>query len=197
MKTRRRRKEIVSMHATKLGESMMKVAARRALPVFLIALAIGLGASASASAAEHRFGVGEMYWRSLDDLSSAGIEDDGLAPYLTYQYVPEGIFKLELDLEYYSKGFGGSDAAAYSPVGFVLVELGIYAGLGVGVTVSDGLTDNVSDPFYAARVGYDFAIIPRVHLDLNANYRAGSFKELEDYDQDSLTFGAAARVTLK
>jgi hypothetical protein len=176
---------------------MVEVAARRVLPMLLIGVAMTLGTAGAARAAEHRFGVGEMYWRSIDDLSDAGIEEDGLAPYLTYQYVPEGIFKLELDLEYYSKGFGGSDAAAYSPVGFVLVEFGIYAGLGVGVTVSDGLEDNISDPFYAARVGYDFAIIPRVHLDLNANYRAGSFKELEDYDQDSITLGAAARVTFK
>jgi hypothetical protein len=166
---------------------------RKTLVVLLAALAIPL--AGAARAAEHRLGIGEMYWRSLDDLSEAGIEEDGLAPYLTYQYVPEGIFKLELDLEYYSKGFGGSEAAAYSPLAFVLVEFGIYAGLGVGVTVSDGLSDNVSDPFYAARVGWDFALIPRVHLDLNANYRAGTFEELEDYDQDSITLGAAARVS--
>jgi hypothetical protein len=158
-------------------------------------LALVVFPSARADAAEHRLGIGEMYWRSLDDLSSAGIEDDGLAPYLTYQYVPEGIFKVELDLEYYSKGFGGSDAAAYSPIVFLLAEFGIYGGLGVGVTVSDGLSDNVSDPFYAARVGWDFALIPRVHLDLSANYRAGSFEELEEYDQNSVTFAAAARVS--
>jgi hypothetical protein len=161
----------------------------------LIALLATLTLPIAAAAAEHRLGVGELYWRSLDDLSSADVEDNGTAPYLTYQYVPEGIFKVELDLEYYGKGFGGSDSAAYSPVAFVLVEFGLYAGLGVGVTVSDGLSDNVSDPFYAARVGYDFALIPRLHFDLNANYRADTFKALEDYDQDSLTFGAAARVS--
>jgi hypothetical protein len=185
------------MRDTKLGRRVVDVVAARVLPVLLIVAAAALGSTAPASAAEHRFGIGELYWRSIDDLSDAELDEDGLAPYLTYQYVPEGIFKLELDLEYYSKGFGGSDTAAYSPLAFVLVELGIYAGLGVGVTVSDGLDDNVSDPFYAARVGWDFALIPRVHLDLNANYRAGTFEELEDYDQDSLTFGAAARVTVK
>ena len=148
-----------------------------------------------AHAAEHRFGLGGLYWRSLDDLASAGLDEDGVAPYLTYQYAPAGIFRVELDLEYYGKGFGGSDTAAYSPVGFLLVEFGLYVGLGVGVTVSDGLENNVSDPFYAARLGYDFQLMPRLHFDINANYRAGSFKELEDYDGDSLTLGAAARVS--
>jgi hypothetical protein len=193
--TRRRRKEAVTMRGTKLDRRLTEIVAARVLPVLLIAVAMALGSTAAASAAEHRFGIGELYWRSLDDLSSAGLKDNGVAPYLTYQYVPEGIFKFELDLEYYSKGFGGSDTVAYAPAAYVIAEFGIYVGVGAGVTVSDGLEDNVSDPFYAARVGYDFAIIPRLHLDLNANYRADSFKELEDYDQDSITFGAAARLT--
>jgi hypothetical protein len=195
--TRRRRKEAVNMRGTKLGRGVVEVLAARVLPVLLIAMAMALGSTGGASAAEHRLGIGEMYWRTLEEVNHLRVDSDGLAPYLTYQYVPEGIFKFELDLEYYSKGFGGSDTTAYTPLAFVLVEFGIYAGLGVGVTVSDGLDDNVSDPFYAARVGWDFALIPRVHLDLNANYRAGSFKELEDDDLDSYTLGAAVRVTFK
>lgn len=162
--------------------------------VLIALLAALLLPLARADAAEHRFGLGGLYWRSLDDLASAGLDEDGVAPYLTYQYAPAGIFRVELDLEYYGKGFGGSDSAAYSPVGFLLVEFGLYGGLGVGVTVSDGLENNVSDPFYAARLGYDFQLVPRLHFDINANYRAGSFHELEDYDGDSVTFGAAARV---
>ena len=164
----------------------------------LFALAIAFGFSTVARAeTEHRYGIGQLYWQSLDDIAERGLEEDGTAPFLTYQYVPDGIFRLELDLEYYKDGFGGSDSAAYAPVGFVLVEFGIYAGLGVGVTVSDGLDDNISDPFYAARVGWDFQLIPRLHFDVNANYRADTFKELEDYDQDSITLGAAVRLEFK
>jgi len=37
--------------------------------------------------------------------------------------------------------------------------------------------------------------VPRLHFDVNANYRANTFKQLEDYDGDSITFGAAARVS--
>jgi hypothetical protein len=162
--------------------------------ILLLAAATGLGAAAGAGAAEHRIGVGQLYWRSLDDLGELNLEDDGAATYLSYQYVPEGIFKVEVDLEYYSQGFAGSTSAAYSPVLFLLAEFGLYGGLGVGVTVSDGLTDNISDPFYAARLGWDFQLLPRLHLDVNANYRAGTFQELRDYDQDSITLGAAARV---
>ena len=180
--------------AMTMDEWWTKVPAVRALRVLLLGAVIALGAASHASAAEHRFGLGELYWRSLDDLSAAGLKDNGVAPYLTYQYVPEGIFRAELDLEYYRKGFGGSDSAAYSPVAFVLVEFGLYAGVGVGVTISDGLSNNVSDPFYAARLGYDFQLVPRLHFDVNANYRADTFKGLKGYDQDSLTFGAAARV---
>ena len=164
----------------------------------LLALAIAFGCSVAARAeSEHRFGVGQLYWQSLGDIAEAGLDEDGTAPFLTYQYVPEGIFRLELDLEYYKDGFGGSDSAAYTPLAFVLVEFGVYAGLGVGVTVSDGLSDNVSDPFYAARVGWDFQLVPRLHFDVNANYRADTFKELEDYDQDSITLGAAVRLEFK
>lgn len=166
----------------------------RALILGMLGMVLALASTARAGAAEHRFGLGAMYWRSIDDLGSVDLEDDGTAPYLTYQYAPAGIFRLELDLEYYSKGFAGSDSTAYSPVAFVIAEFGLYAGLGIGVTVSDGLSDNVSDPFYAARLGYDFQLVPRLHFDINANYRADTFKGLEGYDQDSITFGAAARI---
>ena len=161
-----------------------------------LAIAWLVGGAAAAQAAEHRFGVGGNYWRALDDLDASDLEvdEDGIAPYFTYQYVPAGIFKLELDVEYYEGGFGGSTDAAYVPVGFVLVEFGLYAGVGAGVTISDGLSDNVSDPFYAARLGWDFQVVPNLHVDLNANYRANTFSELEDYDSDAITLGAAVRV---
>lgn len=155
-----------------------------------------LGAGA-AGAAEHRFGIGGHYWRALDDVAEElDVEEEGVAPYLTYQFVPAGVFKLELDLEYFEEGFGGSASAAYAPAAYVLLEWGLYGGVGVGVTISDGLEDDVSDPFYAARLGWDFQVLPRLHVDVNANYRANSFSELEEYDSDSITLGAALRVAM-
>jgi hypothetical protein len=155
-------------------------------------------AAGAAGAAEHRIGIGGNYWRALDDLdaSDLDVDEDGIAPYLSYQFVPAGIVRFELDLEYYADGFGGATGSAYAPVAFVLVEFGLYAGVGIGVTVSDDLDDNVSDPFYAARVGWDFQILPRLHVDLNANYRTNTFADLDGYDSDSITLGAAVRVAL-
>ena len=162
--------------------------------ILVAALLAAVALATDAGAAEHRLGLCALYWRSVHDVEGAGLDSDGAAPCVTYQYVPAGIFKLEGDLEYYAHGFGGSNSAAYSPVAFVLAEFGIYAGVGIGVTVSDGFDNNVSDPFYVGRVGWDFQLVPRLHLDVNANYRASSFKGLEGYDTDSITFGAAARV---
>jgi hypothetical protein len=162
------------------------------LPTLLATLLL----PAAAAAAEHRIGIGGHYWRALDDLDVANleVEEEGLAPFLTYQWAPEGIFRLELDVEYFEAGFGGATEAAVAPVGFVLIELGLYGGVGAGVTISDGIDDNISEPFYVARLGYDFAVLPHLHVDLHANYRANSFAALEDYDSDSITLGAAVRV---
>lgn len=54
----------------------------------------------------------------------------------------------------------------------------------------------VSDPFYAARVGLDFVLLPRIHLDVNLNYRAGTFDELDEASSDTITLGAALRFGL-
>jgi hypothetical protein len=160
----------------------------------LVAALLGALAIVGQARAEQRFGLCALYWRSVHDVSGAGLDSNGAAPCVTYQYAPAGIFRFEGDLEYYHNGFGGSNEAAYTPVVFALAEFGIYAGVGAGVTVSNGFDNHHSDPFYVGRVGYDFQLIPRLHFDINANYRANSFKGLKEYSTDSITFGAAARV---
>jgi hypothetical protein len=167
---------------------------------FCLAALLAGATAGGAGAAEHRLGLGYLYWQALDDIESARIEEDGAAPFLTYQYVPEGIFRLELDLEYYADGFGGSDEPTYSPSVYALVEFGLYAGVGAGFTASSydggGVLDFVYDPFYVVRLGWDFQVVPRLHVDLHANYRVGGLRASasEDLDSDSVTLGAAARV---
>lgn len=178
----------------------MRTWTKSSVRAFFLALAMMLATSAMAGAAEHRFGIGQLYWQSLGDIAEAGFDEDGTAPFFTYQYVPEGIFRLELDVEYYDGGIGDPDdnyGYDLAPVAFVLVELGLYAGVGVGVTVANFPHSGVSDPFYAARLGWDFQLIPRLHFDVHASYRADTFKELEDYNQDSITLGAAVRIAFK
>ena len=171
------------------------------LPRLVLALlfAAGLGL-AHPAAAESRLGLGVHFWRTVDRLADdigddnvANIEDDGYGFVLSYQRIPRGIFRWELDLEIYADGYGGSDETAVSPIAFLLVGHGLYAGVGIGTTFSDGLSDNVSDPFYAARLGWELDLLPSLSLDINANYRAGAFNELDDFDSDAITLGAMIR----
>lgn len=152
---------------------------------------------AAAHAGEHRLGVGAHFWKTVDDLADDGfsdIEDEGYAWVFSYQYLPGGLLRFEVDVEYYDEGFGGSADAAFSPIGFVLIGGDtLYAGVGLGVTFSDGLEDDVSDPFYAARIGLDFALLPGLSVDVNANYRANAFSDLDEADTDAVTLGAVLR----
>lgn len=148
------------------------------------------------AAADHRIGFGVHHWQTVDDLADEGfegIDDKGTSGIVSYQYMPEGIFSLELDLEYFADGFAGSTEPAYSPQAYLLVGHGLYAGAGVGVTHSDGET---SDMFYAAKVGFDIAIIPRLSLDVNANYRFDDWDLIDEVETDTVTLGALVRLRL-
>ncbi len=151
-----------------------------------------------AQAGEHRLGFGFHYWKTVDELADQGfgdIEDDGLSQVFSYQYLPGGFLRFEFDVEYFDKGFGGSTTRAYSPQFYVLVGRGIYAGVGVGATYSSGLADDWSDPYYAARAGVDLLMLPKFHLDINANYRFNAWDQLDEVDTETLTLGAIARFT--
>jgi hypothetical protein len=169
----------------------------------LWALAVGavlagsLG-GARVEAAEHFVGGGAHYWRTVDDLADSGfaVEDDGLAYVVSYQYRPEGLFSFEIDVEYFDKGFGGADSETISPQGYLVFGHGWYAAVGAGVVYSSGLEDEVSDPFYAAKVGWELALIPRVYLDINANYRFDAWDELGEANTDTVTLGALVRFRL-
>ncbi|MEM6455501.1 MAG: hypothetical protein AAF772_10435 [Acidobacteriota bacterium] len=167
--------------------------------VLLIALALGLLAALGAGpspthAAEFRLGAGLHYWNAAEDLIDDRLEEDGLGGVITLQYVPDGLFRLGLDVEILPDGFpGANDSEALAPVAFVMVgRSGLYAGLGVGVTFGDG-GGSPSDPFYVGRLGFDFEIVPSVHLDVHADYRADAVSELDSPDVDTITVGAAVR----
>jgi opacity protein-like surface antigen len=164
--------------------------------ILLLTLALLPVMSASAFAADHRIGLGVHHWQTVDDLADEGFEgldDSGTSGIVSYQYMPEGVFSFELDLEYFADGFGGSTEPAYSPQAYLLVGHGLYAGVGVGNVISDGES---SDPFYAAKVGFDFAIIPRVSVDVNANYRFDDWSLIDEADTDTVTFGALLRLRI-
>ena len=164
--------------------------------ILLLTLLVWAGLVAGPAAADHRIGFGVHHWQTIEDIADEGfeeLEDEGNSGIFSYQYVPEGLFSLELDLEYFPDGFAGSTEDAFSPQAYLLIGKGLYGGAGVGVTYSDGET---SDLFYAAKVGFDIAIIPHLSLDINANYRFNDWDLIDEVDTDTVTLGALLRFRL-
>lgn len=169
-----------------------------------LAAATLLAASAPAYAAgEHRLGVGLQYWKSIDEVVDEGlpddVDDDGVSGVVSWQYVADWLLRVEVDLELHPDGFAGSTDTTIAPNLYLLAGTGMfYAGVGAGVAISDGLEDEVSDPFWTGRIGLDLHPAPRLHVDIHANYRVDAFSELEDVgvDGDVWTLGAALRFTL-
>lgn len=174
--------------------------ARRAFLLVAMALALGwAGVAARPAAADSSFGFGLHAWRTVKDLRSHGfgnIRRSGVSYLVSYQYIPGPLVKLELDGEYFDKGFGGSTHYAISPQAYVLVGGLVYGGLGIGTTYSRDFSNNFSSPFYAARAGLDLTLLPHLHLDVNANYRFNAWHELKGASTGTITLGALARLRI-
>jgi hypothetical protein len=108
---------------------------------------------------------------------------------------PEGIFFFEVDLEVYPDGFAGSTNSTVYPSVFLGVGHGLYGAIGIGVAYASDLQDDVSDPIWTGRVGWDWSILPGLGLDLNFNYRANAYDELGDASTDAITLGAQVRIS--
>ena len=78
-----------------------------------------------------------------------------------------------------------------------LVELGRELA-GMGLIRTNG--EFADDPFYAFRVGLNLELLPRVNVDISANYRFNDSVQLEDddtdIDADTIFLGAAIRFAL-
>ena len=153
--------------------------------------------AASSAVAEVRIGAGVHYWTALGDIEvdDVDIDESGASFIGSIQWAPDGLFKFEANLEYFTDGFGGDNAGALAPQAFALLGDSLYGGLGIGVTYNDDLEgDDISDPFYTARVGLDIEILPSLHLDINANYIFNAFSDIDGADEDSITLGAIGRI---
>src|SRR5262245_5011250 len=172
--------------------------AKRSLGLFLLPLCLFL-LPARVEAGEHRFGAGVHYWKTVEDIADElpefDIDEDGLTGVLSYQYVA-GFTRFELAAEYFEAGFQGSNDWAVAPQAYVLVGRGFYGGVGVGVTYSDFADGDWSDPYFIGKVGIDLLLLPKVHLDINADYRFAEWDQLGDADTDTVTLGATVRFTL-
>lgn len=170
----------------------------RLLILGAILFTLGLCAEAPLHADEHRVGLGIHYWQTAKDLLAGdNLEEDGVSFLLSYQFQPKrGLLKYEIDLEYFDDGFSGSSQEAFAPTIYVVFGDMFYVAGGIGVTISSDLENEVSDPFYTGRLGYQFDVLPGLRIDLNANYRTNAFEELGDFDTEVITFGVIARLKL-
>lgn len=166
----------------------------------LIAAAIAFPAG-PAEAAQHRIGVGANYWKTIESLDDEGIgnigqiDDSGVAEVASYQFWPQGLVGFEIAVEHFPEGFGGSTHDAWSPQVYVTLGHGLYGGVGVGVTNSSDFDGNWSDPFYAAKLGFNIGLLPHIALDVYGNYRFDAWSELNDANTDTVFLGAQVRIT--
>jgi len=170
------------------------------LAFLLLALAAGLQ---PAWAAEHYVGGGARFFRTLNDVeidNIGKIDADGNSLIVSYLADTAGLFKIEFDIEYFGNGYGEQTGAIVSPQLLVLVGGKLYGGVGAGIQyVQDNLVgDDASDVFYIGRLGLQFTLLPRLKLDLNANYQTDVFdKVFNGASSSSVTLGAMARFRVK
>jgi hypothetical protein len=147
-----------------------------------------------AFAGDHRIGLGGHYWKTVDDIDISHIDEDGIALVVSYQYKPS-LLGLQLDVEIADEQLTGLDETVYSPQVFLIAGGLVYGGLGIGVRYADG--EFSDEPFYALKAGLDFELLPRIHLDINANYRFENWdtdEVEEDIDTDTVTLGLIGRI---
>ena len=153
-------------------------------------------ATNSAIAGEHRIGGGANYWVAIDDIEVGDnkLDDDGLGFFGSYQYWP-GLLGMELDVEFLPDRFGES---AVSPQAYLLVGKGVYGGVGIGTTYTDG--SFVDEPFFALKAGINLELLPGIYWDIYGNYRFNDSADFDDddtdIDTDTVFLGMAVRIAL-
>ena len=162
-----------------------------------LAWAVAFLAPVPAAALEQRFGLGLHYWKTVDELADhplGSFDVDGIAWVASYQLAPVRLLKLQLDLEFFPQGFLGSGEEAWAPQGYLVLGRSLYAAAGAGWVYSHGIEGDLSDVFYAVRIGTDLPAGSRFRLDLNANYRFTEWSQLGQVDTDLVTLGAVLRL---
>lgn len=147
-----------------------------------------------------RIGAGLTYWHALDDIDFEDVDfdRDGASWYATYQSRGDYLVGWEADFELMPEGFMGSRKTVYAPQAYLIVGRSLSGAVGIGWYYSDG--DWADQPFYALRAGMEFTLLPKIYLDLSANYRFtkwGALKDSEvDIDTDTIMLGVAVRIGL-
>ena len=162
-----------------------------------IALCIALVSVWALPTAEaQRLGAGVHYWSTVDSLSD-GFDRSGPSWFITYQNSLTPLMAYQLDVERFPSGFAGSSDAVYAPQFMLLLGHWIYAGVGIGILYADN--DFANKPFYLLRAGLDIAVLPKLRLDIHANYHFSEWRGIRDAElreeSDVITAGVALRFS--
>jgi len=147
---------------------------------------------------KHRFGAGAHYWTTIEDIDVDNVKKDGFAYLISYQLRPASLIKFGLDVEMLPASYGGAEERVYAPQAYLVLGSFIYAALGIGSYYTDG--EFAEEPFFNVRAGLDLCLLPRIYVDINANYRFENWDSIETLDEDvssdTITLGAAVRLEL-
>lgn len=165
----------------------------------------------AANAGEHTFGVGLHYFYTLDDISSEledalgdAFHEDGLAINFSYRYKFNQHFGVIAEVQTYPDGYLDAESSI-SPRILAVLGQTFYVGAGIGwhnVDWEDATedfhdSDEWSDTFYMLRAGIEFPLLTEhLFLDINANYEFNEWNDVEEFDSDIITFGAAVKFTI-
>jgi len=165
----------------------------------------------SAMAGDHTFGLGFHYFYTIDeiddDLSNSlgdAFHEDGLAINFSYRYKWNSHFGVLAEVQTYPDGYLDAETSL-SPRLLLVIGQGFFIGAGIGwnnVDWEDATehvhdSDEWTDAFYMIRAGVEFPLLTEyLFLEINANYEFNEWNDVDQFDSDIITFGAAIKFTL-
>jgi hypothetical protein len=140
-----------------------------------------------------RIGVGANYWVALKDLDEHDVDEDGFS-YLASVQLRNPMAGIGVDVEMLPDRVGED---AYAGQAYVILGKAVYAGAGIGITLTDG--EFADEPFFSFRAGLDLEIFPGLYLDIYGQYRFKDRADLKnedtDIDLDTIFLGGALRLS--
>lgn len=150
----------------------------------------------SMAESQHGVGLGVHYLKTIDDIDG-DFDEDGLSYVASYRFKPVDLLAIQAEIEMYPDEFLGLRERMFAPQGLLILGKAIYVGAGIGVTYYDG--DFSSEPFFLLRAGLEIELLPSFSIDIHGNYMFTEWNDLDevddDLDTDTITIGAAARIT--
>jgi opacity protein-like surface antigen len=154
----------------------------------------------------HSIAVGGHYFKVLGDIKAgSSFEKDGVGYNVSYRLGLSRVFSIEAVLQGYPAGYYDAEEV-YSPEVYAVLGRGLYAGIGAlayhvrwhkDFRSAHDASSEWTDVTYALIAGVEIPLVlDFVALDLNARYVFNEWQEVEDFQEDTLTFGGRVRLYL-